>query len=41
MSDQTWKPFRGGIDQGSRAEAVAIRYLDDPAGTPSDEVRRD
>jgi hypothetical protein len=41
MSDQTWKPFRGGIDQGSRAEAVAIRYLDDPAGTPSDEGRRD
>ena len=28
MSDQTWKPFRGGIDQGARAEAVAIRFLE-------------
>jgi hypothetical protein len=27
MSDQTWKPLRGGIDQGARAEAVAIRYV--------------
>ena len=25
---QTWKPLRGGIDQGARAQAVAIRYLD-------------
>ena len=27
-SDQTIKPLRGGIDQGARAEAVAIRYLE-------------
>jgi len=24
--DQTWKPLRGGIDQGAKAQAVAIRY---------------
>ncbi len=26
--DQTWKPLRGGIDQGARLEALAIRYTD-------------
>ena len=27
-TDQTVKPFRGGIDQGARLEALAIRYTD-------------
>ena len=27
-SDQTIKPLRGGIDQGARAEGIAIRYLE-------------
>lgn len=26
--DQTWKPLRGGIDRGARAQAMVIRYLD-------------
>jgi hypothetical protein len=26
--DQTWKPLRGGIDQGAKSQAMAIRYLD-------------
>ena len=30
VSDQTVKPLRGGIDQGARLEAVAIRYTDSP-----------
>jgi hypothetical protein len=26
--DQSWKPLRGGIDRGARAQAIAIRYLE-------------
>lgn len=26
--DQTWKPLRGGIDQGAKAQAMAIRYTE-------------
>lgn len=25
---QTWKPLRGGIDQGARAQALAIKFVD-------------
>ena len=28
LEDQTWKPLRGGIDQGAKAQAIAIRYLE-------------
>ena len=26
--DQTWKPLRGGIDKGARAQAMVIRYIE-------------
>ena len=32
--DQTWKPLRGGIDQGPKAQALAIRYTDSPGESP-------